>query len=223
MLNIAVDGPSCAGKGSICTELSNRLGIIHVDTGSIYRVLAYYMHSNNIDIYNEEDVVKALPNVNIELKHQNGEQHVFLNGEDISHKLHNSFVDKICAVTSRYDELKEYVREIQRDLASRYDLIMEGRDITSRVLPDAKFRFFITASAETRAKRRMQNYIDKGENIPYEDVLASIKERDRKDIYEQANITTNLLLTEGCIYIENDDQTLDETVDLMLSIINNEK
>ena len=113
-----------------------------------------------------------------------------------------------------------YVRTIQRDLASRYDLIMEGRDITSRVLPNANYRFFITASPETRAKRRLQNYIDKGENVPYEEVLASIKERDRKDIYEQADITTNLLLTEGCIYIENDDQTLEETVQLMLDIIN---
>jgi cytidylate kinase len=220
MLNIAVDGPSCAGKGSICRELSKRLNIIHVDTGSIYRVLAYYMHTNNIDIHDEDKVVGALPNLKIELKHEDGEQHVYLNAEDVTDKLRGSFIDKICAVTSRYDILKQYVRNIQRDLASRYDLIMEGRDITSRVLPNANYRFFITASAETRAKRRMQNYIDKGENIPYEEVLASIKERDRKDIYEQAHITTNLLLTEGCIYIENDDQTLDETVELMLSIIN---
>ena len=219
MLNIAVDGPSCAGKGSICTELSNRLGIIHVDTGSIYRVLAYYMHTNDIDIHDEDSVVAALPNVNIELKHDNGAQIVILNGVDISDKLHNPFVDKICAITSRYDKLKEYVRMIQRDLASKYDLVMEGRDITSRVLPDAKFRFFITASAETRAKRRMQDYLRKGVDISYEEVLEAIKERDRKDIYEQADITTNLLLTEGCIYIENDNQTLEETVQLMLDII----
>ena len=220
MLIIAVDGPSCAGKGSICKELSKRLNIKHVDTGSIYRVLAYYMHSQNIDIYDEDAVVAALPNVKIELKHIDSEQHVFLNGEDVSNKIRSSFIDKICAVTSRYEILKVYVRNIQRDLASRYDLIMEGRDITSRVLPNANYRFFITASPETRAKRRLQNYIDKGENVPYEEVLASIKERDRKDIYEQADITTNLLLTEGCIYIENDNQTLEETVQLMLDIIN---
>ena len=220
MLIIAVDGPSCAGKGSICKELSKRLNIKHVDTGSIYRVLAYYMHNNNIDINNESAVVEALANVNIELKHIDNEQHIFLNGDDVSSKIRSSFIDKICAVTSRYEMLKIYVRNIQRDLASRYDLIMEGRDITSRVLPNANYRFFITASPETRAKRRLQNYIDKGENVPYEEVLASIKERDRKDIYEQADITTNLLLTEGCIYIENDDQTLEETVNLMLSIIN---
>ncbi|MBO7219516.1 MAG: (d)CMP kinase [Clostridia bacterium] len=220
MLIIAVDGPSCAGKGSICKELSKRLNIKHVDTGSIYRVLAYYMHNNNIDINNESAVVEALANVNIELKHIENEQHIFLNGEDVSSKIRSSFIDKICAITSRYEMLKIYVRNIQRDLASRYDLIMEGRDITSRVLPNANYRFFITASPETRAKRRLQNYLDKGEDVPYEEVLASIKERDRKDIYEQADITTNLLLTEGCIYIENDDQTLEETVNLMLSIIN---
>ena len=220
MLIIAVDGPSCAGKGSFCKELSKRLNIKHVDTGSIYRVLAYYMHNNNIDINNESAVVEALANVNIELKHIENEQHIFLNGEDVSSKIRSSFIDKICAITSRYEMLKIYVRNIQRDLASRYDLIMEGRDITSRVLPNANYRFFITASPETRAKRRLQNYLDKGEDVPYEEVLASIKERDRKDIYEQADITTNLLLTEGCIYIENDDQTLEETVNLMLSIIN---
>lgn len=219
MLNIAVDGYSSSGKGIVCTKLAQKLGVIHFDTGAIYRVIGLYVLKNNIDPYNEDEVVNALNNINIEVKHKNGEQITILNGLDVSEDIRTSEVGDICSITSPYPKCREFVFNIQRDIASKIDLIMEGRDITSHVLPNADFRFFLDASIDVRAERRYKDFLKKGENVTYEEVKVDLIERDRRDTQREMS---PLILTEGTIHIDNSEMTIDEEVDLMYGIIKGE-
>lgn len=219
MLTIAVDGFSSSGKGIVCTKLAQKLGIIHFDTGAIYRAIGLFVKKQNIDPYNEDEVVHNLKNIKIDLKHNEGEQVTILNGEDVSDEIRSSEISDICSITSPYVKVREFVFKIQRDSASKFDLIMEGRSVTSHVLPDADFRFFLDASLDVRAKRRYNDMLKKGENITFEEVKWDLKERDRRDT-ERDN--SPLILTKGTIYIDNSEMTIDEEVDLLYRTIKGE-
>ena len=219
MLTIAVDGYSSSGKGIVCTKLAQKLGIIHFDTGAIYRAIGLYVLKNNIDPHDKNTVVNCLDQINIDLKHNNGDQITILNGEDVSEKIRSSIVSDICSITSPYPKVREKVFNIQRQSADKFDLIMEGRSITSHVLPDADFRFFLDASLDVRAERRYGDMLAKGEKVTLQEVKEDLKERDRRDT-ERDN--SPLILTEGTIYIDNSEMTIDEEVDLMYKIITGE-
>ncbi|MGN0961734.1 MAG: (d)CMP kinase [Christensenellales bacterium] len=219
MLNIAVDGYSSAGKGIVCTKIAQKLGIIHFDTGAIYRVIGLYVRNNHIDPYNENEVVNSLKNIKIDVKHNNGEQITFLNGVDVSGDIRSSEISDICSITSPYPKCREFVLNIQREIASKNDLIMEGRDITSHVLPNADYKFFLDANIDVRAKRRYDDLIKKGEKITLEEVKAYLEERDRRDIHRELS---PLILTEGTIHIDNSEMTIEQEVDLMIGIIKGE-
>lgn len=216
MLTIAIDGTSSSGKGIVCTKLAQKLGVVHFDTGAIYRALGVYVMDNNIDPYNESEVEKSLKDINITLKHNNGEQITILNGEDVSTKIRLNKVSDICSIIAPYPKCREFVLNIQRNSAREIDLIMEGRDITSHVLPDAKFRFFLDASIDVRAKRRYDELISKNQKVSLEEVKADLVERDRRDRERELS---PLILTEGTIYIDNSDMTIDEEVDLLYRTI----
>ena len=219
MLNIAVDGHSSSGKGVVCTKLAKRLGIIHFDTGAIYRLIAVYVRDNNIDPYNQEEVESALSNINVELQHNDGEQITILNGVDVSKSIRDNDISDMCSIISPYPKCREFVLKIQRDSAKKYDLVMEGRDITSHVLPEAPFRFFLTADIDVRASRRYNDLLKKGENVTLQQVKDDLIERDRRDTQRELS---PLILTEGTIYIDNSDMTIDEEVDLMYRTIKGE-
>ena len=216
MLTIAVDGYASTGKGVICTKLAQRLGIVHFDTGAIYRAIAVYVIDNNINPRDEKQVTDSLKDIKITLNHHNGEQITLLNGEDISTRIRNKSVSNICSIISPYIECREFVLNIQRESAKKYDLIMEGRDITSHVLPDATFKFFLDASIDVRAKRRYKDFIENGENVTIESVKAELIERDKRDTFRQLS---PLILTEGTIHIDNSNMTIVEEVDLMYKTI----
>ena len=219
MLNIAVDGHSSSGKGVVCTKLAKKLGIIHFDTGAIYRLIAVYVRDNNIDPYNQEEVESALSNINVELQHNDGEQITILNGVDVSKSIRDNDISDMCSIISPYPKCREFVLKIQRDSAKKYDLVMEGRDITSHVLPEAPFRFFLTADIDVRASRRYNDLLKKGENVTLQQVKDDLIERDRRDTQRELS---PLILTEGTIYIDNSDMTIDEEVDLMYRTIKGE-
>ena len=219
MLRVAVDGFSSSGKGIVCTKLAQKLGIVHFDTGAIYRAIGLYVYENNIDPYNEQLVVDNLKNIHIDLNHNNGEQITILNGKDVSKEIRSSEISDICSITSPYVKVRKLVFNIQREIASKIDLVMEGRDITSHVLPDAEFRFFLDASLDVRAQRRYNDLIKSGENITFEEVKADLKERDRRDMQREHS---PLILTEGVIHIDNSDMTIDEEVELMYRTIKGE-
>ena len=219
MLNIAVDGFSSSGKGIVCTKLAQKLGIIHFDTGAIYRAIGLYVKQNCIDPHDESSVVSILDRINIDLEHNNGEQITILNGVDVSEDIRSSEISDICSITSPYVEVREKVLSIQRNSAKRFDLIMEGRDITSHVLPDAEFKFFLDASLDVRAERRHADFIKKGYDITLDEVKRGLKERDRRDMQREHS---PLILTKGTIHIDNSNMTIDEEVDLMYRTIKGE-
>lgn len=219
MLRVAVDGYSSSGKGAVCTILAQKLGIIHFETGAIYRLLGVYVDEQNIDPYDKGKVVSSLNNINVSLEHDNGKQITILNGVDISDKLHTSRISDICSIISPYPECRDFVTNIQRSMAKKYSLIMEGRDITSHVLPDADFKFFLDARLDVRAKRRYDELIVKGESVTLEQVKADLAERDKRDTQREL---CPLILREGTIHIDNSDMTIEEEVDLMYKIIKGE-
>ena len=192
------------------------MGVIHFDTGAIYRLIAVYVRDNHIDPNNQSDVENALKNIKVDLKHNDGEQITILNGVDVSTTIRDNDISDMCSIISPYPKCREFVLNIQRESARKYDLVMEGRDITSHVLPDAPFRFFLTASIDVRAARRYNDLIKKGENVTLEQVKADLIERDRRDTQREVS---PLILTEGTIYIDNSDMTIDEEVDLMYRTI----
>ena len=216
MLTIAIDGTSSSGKGIVCTKLAQKLGVVHFDTGAIYRALGVYVMDNNIDPYNEGEVEKSLKDITITLKHNNGEQITILNNIDVSNKIRINKVSDICSIIAPYQKCREFVLNIQRNSAKKFDLIMEGRDITSHVLPNAKFRFFLDANIDVRAKRRYDELISKGQKVFMEDVKADLIERDRRD---KERSLSPLILTKGTMYIDNSDMTIDEEVNLLYRII----
>lgn len=216
MLTIAIDGTSSSGKGIVCTKLAQKLGVVHFDTGAIYRALGVYVMDNNIDPYNEGEVEKSLKDISITLKHNNGEQITILNNIDVSNKIRLNKVSDICSIIAPYQKCREFVLNIQRNSAKKFDLIMEGRDITSHVLPNAKFRFFLDANIDVRAKRRYDELISKGQKVVMEDVKADLIERDRRD---KERSLSPLILTKGTMYIDNSDMTIDEEVNLLYRII----
>lgn len=171
---------------------------------------------NNIDPYNEGEVEKSLKDITITLKHNNGEQITILNNIDVSNKIRLNKVSDICSIIAPYQKCREFVLNIQRNSAKKFDLIMEGRDITSHVLPNAKFRFFLDANIDVRAKRRYDELISKGQKVFMEDVKADLIERDRRD---KERSLSPLILTKGTMYIDNSDMTIDEEVNLLYRII----
>ncbi len=219
MLTIAVDGYSSSGKGAVCTRLARKLGIIHFETGAIYRLLGVYVTENNIDPRDKDAVVSALKDINVSLEHDNGKQITILNGENITDKLHTSEISDVCSIISPYPECRDFVTNIQRSMAKQYSLIMEGRDITSHVLPDADFKFFLDAELDVRAKRRYDEFISNGENVTFEQVKEDLRERDRRDIEREL---CPLILREGTIHIDNSYMSLDDEVELMYKIIKGE-
>ena len=179
--NIAIDGPSGAGKSSLSKKVAAALGFMYVDTGAIYRTIGLSVYKAGIDPENIEKVKKVLDNINIDVKFIDGTQHVFLNGDDVSDDIREHIISEYASKTSAMPCVREYLLEMQRKIARENDTIMDGRDIGTVVLPDADVKIFLTASAETRAKRRYLELIEKKRDVPYDIVLKDIIARDERD------------------------------------------
>lgn len=216
MLTIAIDGTSGSGKSTIAGLLAKKLNILHFNTGAIYRAVGLYLIQNDINVYDKEKVINELKNIHIDIKFENHEQVTILNGVDISNDLYSMKVSDVCSVSAAYMPVREMVVEIQRNVAKNFNVVIEGRDITSHVLPNARFKFYIDASPEVRAKRRISDKKNIDKNLNYETVLSEIIERDRRD--KQRDVCP-LLLVEGTDYILNDDLSIDEAVDLLYNIV----
>lgn len=220
MLTIAVDGYASSGKGSVCKMLADKLNIMHLDTGAMYRAVGLYIFENNIDPHDEGLVSSELPNINVKVKHVENRQVTYLNDEDVSKKIRNNKVSNICSIISQYISVREHIIMIQREIADNYDVIMEGRDITSHVLPNAQFKFMLSASVDVRAERRYKELIDLGQSVTFEQIKEELIERDRRDTQRKI---APLILTEGTIFIDNSDMTIEEEVELMYNIVKGEE
>ena len=216
MINIAIDGPSAAGKGVVSERLAKLLNIYHLDTGAIYRAIGLYMYENNIDASSDEEVSKVLDDINIEIEFINREQYTYLNGECVNGKLRTSIISDYSSRSSALLCVRDKVKHLQQNFAKNNNVIMEGRDITTEILPNAKYKFFLTASPETRALRRLKDLEAKGEKITFAQVLKDINERDYRDSHREFG---KLQLAKDAVYINTDNYTIDEVVAIIYSKI----
>ena len=181
-MNIAIDGPAGAGKSTIAKNLAKKLGFVYIDTGAMYRAMAYYFLTRRIADSDEEAVFAACQDVSVTIAYENGEQQVFLNGDNVTGVIRTEEVSHMTSVISQYPVVREKLVELQRKLAADTDVIMDGRDIGTCVLPNAQVKIFLTTSIATRAKRRFVELTDKGETCSLAEVEKDIADRDHRDM-----------------------------------------
>ena len=216
MIGIAIDGPSGAGKSTIAKALAKEFGYIYVDTGAIYRTVGLYMQRNGISTEDKEGIENNLDKVKVELKYVDGEQRMFLCGEDVSDFIRTPLIAKYASVVSAVPKVRAFLFEMQRSLARENNVIMDGRDIGTVILPDADVKIFLTASAEARAERRVAQLKEKGEIVAYEDILASIKERDERD---SGRDVAPLKAADDAILLDSSAYTLEESIAAAKNIV----
>ena len=181
MINIAIDGPSGAGKSTLARKIAQHFGYIYVDTGALYRAVGLFIMRNNVNPKDAETVNRLLPNIKLELIYISGEQCVFLNSEDISKDIRQPEVSMAASDVSAIAEVRSFLFDLQKELANKNNVVMDGRDIGTVVLPNACVKIFLTATPEERANRRYDELMQKGVNVSYDEVLSDIKQRDFND------------------------------------------
>ena len=214
--NIAIDGPAGAGKSTIAKKLAKELGYIYVDTGAMYRAMAYHYLQNNIASDNESEIAKSCKNVDVSISYIDGEQQVLLNGQNISDKIRNEEVGNMASATSVYPVVRTKLVELQRQLASKENVIMDGRDIGTVVLPNANVKIYLTASSKVRAKRRFDELTAKGEDCNFDDIEKDIIDRDYRDMHRE---TSPLKQADDAILLDTSDMNIDQVVSRMKEII----
>ena len=182
---VAIDGPVGAGKSSIAKECSKRLGFIYVDTGAMYRCIGLFCDRNGVDMDDPVRVSAALSHISLDVKIKDGTQHIYLNGYDVSDEIRLPEISMAASKVSAIPAVRAFLLQLQRDMAESRDVIMDGRDIGTVVLPNADVKIFLTASPESRAMRRYKELKEKGASVGYDEVLADLKERDYNDSHRK--------------------------------------
>ena len=214
-MNIAIDGPAGAGKSTIAKRLAEKLGFIYVDTGAMYRAMAYYFLQHNIDAKDENAIAAACPDVDVTITYENGEQQVLLNGENVNGVIRNEEVGNMASSTSVYPVVRKKLVELQRQLAKSADVIMDGRDIGTCVLPDAQVKIYLTASSATRAKRRYDELTEKGVSCDLAEIEKDIIDRDYRDMHRE---TSPLRQAEDAVLVDSSEMNIDEVVDAIYQV-----
>ena len=207
--SVAIDGPAGAGKSTIAKLISKEMGYIYVDTGAMYRAMAVYFTKNNIDPDDENAINAAVDNVDISIEYQNGEQQVILNGENVTGLLRTEETGNMASRTSKYKEVRSKLVELQRQLAKTSDVVMDGRDIATAVLPNADLKIYLTASSKTRAERRYNELLEKGVDCNIEDIEKDIKDRDYRDMNREIS---PLKKADDAVLIDSSNMNIEEVV-----------
>ena len=213
--NIAIDGPAGAGKSTIAKQLAKELSFIYVDTGAMYRSMALYFMRNGIAKEDEAAISDACKTVEVSIAYENGEQQVLLNGENVSKEIRKEEVGKMASATSVYKEVRTKLVELQQKLAADKDVIMDGRDIGTYVLPNAQVKIYLTASVETRAERRYQELQEKGAACDLEVIKKDIADRDYQDMHREIS---PLKQAEDAILVDSSDMGIEEVVETIKNI-----
>ncbi len=214
-MKIAIDGPAGAGKSATARKVAEKLGFIYVDTGALYRGIGLYVLRKGNNPKNSDEVLPLLSEIDIEMRHMEGEQHIFLNGEDVSSKIRTEEVSAAASAVSAIPGVRDFLFDMQRDIAEKYSVVMDGRDIGTVVLPDAQLKIFLTAKPEERAGRRVAQLLEKGVKANYDDVLADVIQRDYNDTHREFR---PLKLAEDGILLDNSDLNFEETVEKIISL-----
>ena len=216
MTAIAIDGPTGAGKSTIARRAAERLGFIYVDTGALYRTIGLSMLRRGIDLSDAAAVAAALDGLKVSLRFQDGEQRVLLGDEDVSGEIRTAEVSMAASKVSAVPAVREFLFQLQRDMAKSNNVIMDGRDIGTVVLPNADVKIFLTASPEIRARRRFEEMIAKGMQTTYEEVISDLEQRDYNDTHRAI---APLKPAPEAVIIDTSGDTFDQAVERVLAVI----
>jgi len=216
MIKIAIDGPSGAGKSFLAKAIAQRLGIIHVDTGALYRAVGLYMYRSGISKTESNSIISALKDIKISLTFENGSQYVVLNGENVNNYIREPQISMYASTVSALPEVRAFLLETQRSIANNNSVVMDGRDIGTVILPDADVKIYLTANDESRARRRFEELSEKGVKTTLEDVLSDMSARDKKDSTRAAAPAIPAL---DAVFLDNSCLDRDETLLAALKII----
>ncbi len=214
-INIAIDGPAGAGKSTIARRLAKQLGFIYVDTGAMYRAMAYHFLKSGIAAADVDGIAAECPRVDVTIVYENGEQQVLLNGENVNGVIRTEEVGNMASATSVYPVVRTKLVELQRQLAAKSDVIMDGRDIGTCVLPDAQVKIYLTASSATRAKRRFDELTAKGTDCDLAAIERDIIDRDYRDMHRE---TSPLRQAADAVLVDSSEMGIDEVVDAIYQI-----
>lgn len=213
--NIAIDGPAGAGKSTIAKLVAKKLDFIYVDTGAMYRAMALYLLKNNVSREDVENIRAKCEGAQISISYENGVQQVYLNGENVTSHLREEAVGNMASVSSAVPEVRAKLLMLQKNLAKEHDVVMDGRDIGTNILPDAQVKIYLTASVETRAKRRYLELTEKGEKCDLQKIADDIRERDERDMNRE---TAPLKQAGDAVYLDSSELTIEEVVARILKI-----
>lgn len=208
MISVAIDGPSGAGKSSLAKRLAADLGYVYVDTGAMYRSIGLYAVRQGIDLHDADAVAALLPGIQLDIRLVEGAQHVYLNGEDVSEAIRAEEIGMAASAVSAHPQVRAFLLETQRGLAANQNVLMDGRDIGTVVLPQATVKIFLTASAEARAQRRCKELQEKGQPAELETVLADIRQRDYQDTHREV---APLKQADDAILVDTSDIDFDQS------------
>lgn len=214
--NVAIDGPAGAGKSTIAKMIAKKLGFIYVDTGAMYRAMALYLLREGVDKQNAEAIAAVCRGADITIRYENGEQIVLLNGENVNGLIRTEEVGNMASVSSANPNVREKLVELQKKLAFDNDVIMDGRDIGTVVLPHADVKVYLTASSAERAMRRYKELTAKGQKCDLSQIEADIIERDHRDMTRE---TSPLKQADDAVCVDSSDMTIEEVVDAICSLI----
>lgn len=218
--SIAIDGPAGAGKSTMAKTIAKRLGALYLDTGAMYRAVGLHMLEKNVAMESDEAILTEMPNAKVDVRFSNGQQRVCLNGQDVSERIREERVSAAASRVSAVPEVREAMVKMQREIAKGSDIVMDGRDIGTCVLPAASVKIYLTASPETRAKRRYAELLEKGVPCEYENVLADLMKRDRNDTSRAAS---PLRKAEDATVLDTTDMDISQSVEAIERLVRDTK
>ena len=214
---VAIDGPAGSGKGTIASILSKKLNLVNIDTGATYRCVALKALRNNLNIEDKDEIIKLSNNIDIKFDLNNN---VYLDGEDVTKEIRSKEVTQIVSPISSIVEVRKNMVDLQRRLGNSNNVVMEGRDITTVVFPNAEYKFYLDATLEERAKRRFKEYQEKNIDMSYDEIYENIKNRDYNDMHKEVG---SLMKTKEQYYIDSTNLTIDEVVLEFIKVIEGDK
>ncbi len=212
---IAIDGPAGAGKSTIAKKVAEKLGLIYVDTGAMFRAIALYMTGKCVKSNETYKVKEELNNIRLDIVYENGEQQIILNDENVSRLIRNPEISKAASSFAQVPEVRERLLILQRELADKRPVVMDGRDIGTKVLPFASVKIFLTADVKVRAERRYKELTEKGEKVNLEDIMSDIKSRDEQDMNRKVS---PLVQASDAVLVDTSSLSIDEVVDAIIKI-----
>ena len=214
--NVAIDGPAGAGKSTIAKRVAKELGYVYVDTGAMYRALAIYFLNQGLGTDDTEKIAEVCKHAEVTLQYEDGVQQVYLNGENVTSFLREESVGNMASVTSAIPEVRAQLLELQREMARTKDVVMDGRDIGTNVLPNAEVKVYLTASVQTRANRRYLELSEKGQECNIDDIEKDIIDRDYRDMHREVS---PLVQAEDAVLVESSDMTIEQVVEAITKLV----